>query len=150
MLTIRPATTDDVIAALDLLAELFAPPGSQPSGYTSERGSIGFAHAIRSHDADILLAVEDGAIVGLASVYALYPSMRFGRRCWLEDLVVSAARRRRGIGHRLLDAATAWARAHGCAEVELSSAPARTDAHRFYLANGMAQSMIFHRAIEGG
>ncbi len=96
----------------------------------------------------MLLAVDEATVVGLASVYALYPSMRFGRRCWLEDLVVRAARRGQGIGGRLLAAATEWGRAHGCTELELSSAVARRDAHRFYLANGMSQSAIFHRSLD--
>src|SRR5256712_6931198 len=142
-LTIRCARPADEDAVLALFDELFDPPGRRPRGYTRERGDAGFRHALANPDADILLAVaEDGALIGLASVYVDLESIRFGRRCWLEDLVVTAARRSQGIGRRLLDAATAWARDRGCTHLLLNSAPTRTDAHRFYLATGMTQTSL--------
>lgn len=148
-MTIRCATPADEDAVLALFEELLDAPGRRPRGYTRERGAAGFRHALANPDADILLAVADGAIIGLASVYVDLESIRFGRRCWLEDLVVTAARRSQGIGRRLLDAATAWARDRGCTHLLLNSAVTRTDAHRFYLANGMTQtSLNFGREIE--
>src|SRR2546428_13155038 len=149
-MTIRWARPADEDAVLALFEELFDPPGRRPRGYTRERGDAGFRHALANPDADILLAVaEDGALIGLASVYVDLESIRFGRRCWLEDLVVTAARRSQGIGRRLLDAATAWASARGCTPLLLNSAPTPTDAHRFYLTSGVAQaSLIFCREID--
>src|SRR5439155_357266 len=98
--------------------------------------------------ADVLLALDGDTLIGLASVYAELPSIRFGRRCWLEDLVVTSSRRGQGIGRRLLEAAAEWGRAHGCVHLELSSANTRGDAHRFYLGNGMAQnSLLFGRLL---
>src|SRR2546426_6061408 len=149
-MTVRCAPPADEDSVLVLFEELFAPPGRRPRGYTHERGAAGFRHALANPDADILLAVaEDGAIIGLSSVYVDLESIRFGRRCWLEDLVVTATRRSQGIGRRLLDASTAWARERGCTHLLLNSALTRTDAHRFYLASGMAQtSLNFGREIE--
>ncbi len=144
---VRAATSADEPAVLQLLEELFDPPGWRPPGYSRERGAAGFRHAVADADADVLLAVEGGAVVGLASVYLLYPSMRFARRGWLEDLVVAARWRSQGIGRALLEAATAWARERGATELELSSAASRRDAHRFYLANGMSASQKFTRPI---
>src|SRR5438445_10339179 len=142
-MTIRCATPADEDAVLALFEELFDPPGRRPRGYTRARGDAGFRHALANPDADILLAVaEDGALVGLASVYVDLESSRFGRRCWLEDLVVAARRRSQGIGRRLLDAATVWARERGCTHLALNSAATREDAHRFYLASGMTQSSL--------
>src|SRR5213596_2217368 len=140
-MTIRCATPADEDAVLT---------GRRPRGYTRARGDAGFRHALANPGADILLAVaEDGAIIGLASVYVDLESIRFGRRFWLEDLVVTARRRSQGIGRRLLDASTAWARERGCTHLELNSAVTRTDAHRFYLASGMTQtSLNFGREIE--
>ena len=87
-------------------------------------------------------------MVGLASVYADFLSMRFGWRCWLEDLVVTSAYRSRGIGRLLLDAAAAWARERGCTHLELDSGLGRRDSHRFYLAQGLAhESLLFRRRI---
>ena len=98
-----------------------------------------------------MLTIRPAMLADEEPVLALFEelSIRFGLRCWLEDLVVTAARRGEGIGRRLLDAATDWARARGCTHLELNSAPARKDAHRFYLASGMAQSALnFSREIE--
>ncbi len=147
--SIRPATLADEPAVLDLLEELFEPPGRRPPDYTRARGAAGFRAAVERPDADVLIAVADGTIRGLATVYKDFLSLRFGWRCWLQDLVVAAAYRGAGIGGQLLDAATAWARARGCTHLELTSAAARADAHRFYLAAGMVQSSLcFARRIE--
>ncbi len=153
-LTIRPATLADEASALDLLEELFAPPGRRPPDYTRQRAQANFRRYLDSPDGDILLAEQDDTdgmdrdLLGLASVYVDLPSLRFGQRCWLEDLVVASASRGQGIGPRLLDAATDWARERGCTHLELDSGNARTDAHRFYLAQGMAQDgLVFTRNI---
>jgi GNAT superfamily N-acetyltransferase len=147
VLTVRPATVVDETPALDLLEELFAPPASRAPGYRRERAAAAFQDVVASTDGDVLLAVDDGRPVGLASVYVDLVSMRFGRRCWLEDLVVTASARNRGVGRRLLDAATEWARAHGCTHLGLVSAAARGDAHRFYVANGMDPMLHFTRPV---
>ena len=146
--TIRVATPADAPAVLDLVEELFDPPGRRPPDYTRERGAAGIHTALQRPDADVLVAVEGERLVGFASVYVDFLSIRFGWRCWLQDLVVTAARRSTGVGQRLLDVATGWARARGCTHLELSSATTRRDAHRFYLAAGMAQgSLCFSRRI---
>ena len=145
---LRAAIADDEAAVLRLIEELFEPPGRRPAGFSSERATSGFQHAVAEPHADVLLALDGEAAVGLASVYAEFPSIRFGRRCWLEDLVVTASRRGEGIGRRLLEAAIEWGRAHGCSHLELSSAVTRGDAHRFYLANGLAQdALLFGRLL---
>jgi|SRR6266545_309964 len=84
--TIRTAVLADEASVLALLEELFEPPGGFPYGYTQERGREGFRHAVSWRDADILLAVNSDLIVGMASVYKDYLSIRGGWRCWLQDL----------------------------------------------------------------
>jgi GNAT superfamily N-acetyltransferase len=147
-LTIRTATAADEDAALALIEELFKPPGARAPGYSSERGREGFRAAVESPDADVLLAAsDDGRLLGLASVYADIKSIRYGKRCWLQDLVVTADMRSSGIGKRLLDAATEWARERGCTHLELGSGIGRAGAHRFYLREGMTQGYTFQRWI---
>ena len=94
-------------------------------------------------DADVLLALDGDVIVGLASVYLDLPFIRFGKRCWLQDLAVTSSRRSEGIGGTLLDAAAAWARERGCTHLELASGAGRKDAHRFYEAQGMEGGKVF-------
>ena len=59
--------------------------------------------------------------------------------------MVDPERRSLGIGKALLDAAKAWGRERGATHLELDSAEARADAHRFYEREG-AQ----YRAISFG
>jgi GNAT superfamily N-acetyltransferase len=53
-------------------------------------------------------------------------------------LVVDEAVRSRGAGARLLDAAEAWARERGCAEMRVQSNVVRERAHTFYERHGYA------------
>ncbi len=117
-------------------------------GYTAERGRAGFKYAVHDRDADILLAAEGDLVVGLASVYADILSIRYGPRCWLQDLVVTASHRGRGIGAQLLDATSNWARDRGCTHLELGSGAGGADAHRFYVSQGMSQSYNFTKQVE--
>jgi GNAT superfamily N-acetyltransferase len=65
--------------------------------------------------------------------------VRFGRRCWVEDLAVDPERRSQGVGAALLAAAREWARRAGATHLELDSGLARADAHRFYEREGGAR-----------
>lgn len=144
-ITIRTATLADEEAVLALIEELFEPPGARAPEYTIDRGRAGFHHAVLDPAVDVLLAVNYERVVGLASVYADILSIRYGPRCWLQDLIVTKSHRSQGAGRALLDAATEWARDCGCTHLELASGAGRADAHRFYVREGMAQSYNFSR-----
>jgi GNAT superfamily N-acetyltransferase len=80
-----------------------------------------------------VIVAEDGdEVVGLLAAYLDLDSVRYGRRCWVEDLAVSPEHRSAGIGKALLDAARAWAKRHGATHLELDTGLARADAQRFY------------------
>jgi GNAT superfamily N-acetyltransferase len=68
----------------------------------------------------------------LCTAYLDLDSVRFGPRCWVEDLAVDPGTRSQGVGHALLGAARRWARDAGATHLELDTAEARTDARRFY------------------
>ena len=85
----------------------------------------------------MLIAVGDnGRIVGFITGYLDIHSVRFGYRCWVEDFAVDPQQRSSGIGKALLEAMRGWARERGATHLELDSAEARTDAHRFYEREG--------------
>src|SRR5207245_9286137 len=104
--------------------------------------------AVRDPAADVTLAVDRDTIAGLASVYADILSIRYGPRCWLQDLVVTKSYRSKGAGKALLSAATDWAHDRSCTHLELASGAGRKDAHRFYLREGMSQSYNFSRQVK--
>jgi GNAT superfamily N-acetyltransferase len=68
--------------------------------------------------------------------------VRFGQRAWVEDLAVDPQQRSRGVGKQLLDAAKEWGRSRGATHLELDSAEARADAHRFYEREGSSYRSI--------
>jgi GNAT superfamily N-acetyltransferase len=151
---VRAAEPGEEGVLVPLYEWLFAPPGSKPPSWDELRAAIALRQAIDSHDAVVLLAQnlppassasrpgavgsEQGRLVGFLTAYQDIHSVRFGYRAWVEDLAVHPDHRSQGIGKALLDAAKAWARERGATHLELDSAEARTDAHRFYEREGAA------------
>ncbi len=111
---------------------LFEPPGSRPPSWDPRRAERALKEAIEDPASNVLVAEDDGELVGLCTAYLELNSVRYGQRCWVEDLAVHPERRSRGIGDALLDAAQDWARARGATHLELDTGLARTDAQRFY------------------
>ena len=62
------------------------------------------------------------------------------RKLYVDDLVTTAGARSGGVGHALLAALEAKARAAGCTVLDLDSGVQRFDAHRFYLRERMVIS----------
>lgn len=133
---IRAAELSDVQALIAAYEWLFAPPGSVPPAWDERRAAVALKQAIESHDAAVLVAEVEGTLVGFVTGYLDLHSVRFGYRCWVEDFAVHPSRRSRGVGKLLLDAVRGWARERGATHLELDSADARTDAHRFYEREG--------------
>jgi GNAT superfamily N-acetyltransferase len=142
---IRPARAEDVEQVVAGYEWLFAAPGSVPATWDPLRAAERLRAAIAGEGSEVLVAVVDGAVAGLCTIYDDIDSVRFGRRAWVEDLAVDPERRSQGIGKALLDAAKQWAREHGASHLELDSADARVDAHRFYEREGAA-----HRSVAFG
>jgi GNAT superfamily N-acetyltransferase len=136
--SVRAAQPAEVERVLGMYEWLFAPPGSVPPGWDPERARVALAEAIEADASVILVAEHRGELLGFASAYLELNSVRFGRRCWVEDLAVSPEHRSQGVGKALLDAAKDWARERGATHLELDSGEARTDAHRFYEREGPA------------
>jgi len=64
-------------------------------------------------------------------------------KLYVDDLVTAEDARSRGVGQGLLAALTQKATDAGCSVLDLDSATHRTDAHRFYMREGLAISS-FH------
>jgi GNAT superfamily N-acetyltransferase len=136
MAKVREAVPGEVERVLGMYEWLFAPPGSLPPQWDPERAREAIADAIADPSAAVLVAEHRGELLGLCTAYMDLLSVRYGQRCWVEDLAVSPGHRSQGVGKKLLDAAKRWARERGATHLELDSSDARADAHRFYEREG--------------
>jgi GNAT superfamily N-acetyltransferase len=109
-----------------------------PPRWDPERARRALARTISADDSTLLVAEDGPDLLGFASCYLDLDSVRFGLRCWVEDLAVSPVHRSQGVGKALLDAAKEWGRGRGATHLELDSGEARADAHRFYEREGPA------------
>jgi GNAT superfamily N-acetyltransferase len=149
MVTIRQALPGEEPVIRSMYEWLFAPPGSQPRQWDPDAALERLHEAIVSPRSTILVAEDGEALVAFCTVYVEFSSVRFGRRCWVEDLAVDPERRSLGTGAALLAAAKEWARRAGATHLELDSGLARVDAHRFYeREGGTRQSYTFGWDLE--
>jgi GNAT superfamily N-acetyltransferase len=136
MTKVREALPTEVERVLGMYEWLFAPPGSVPPHWDADHARAAIAQAIEDPGSAVLVAEHRGDLLGLCTAYIDMNSVRFGPRCWVEDLAVSPDHRSQGVGKALLDAAKDWARERGATHLELDSGDARKDAHRFYEREG--------------
>jgi GNAT superfamily N-acetyltransferase len=130
---IRAAREDEADAVLAMYAWLFEAPGYTPRWWDEKRARDALTEAILAESSTILVAESStGDLVGVASAYLDLNSVRFGMRCWVEDLAVDPSRRSVGVGQAPLEAAKAWARERDATHIELDTGLARKDAQRFY------------------
>jgi GNAT superfamily N-acetyltransferase len=129
---IREARSGEEGELLAAYEWLFASPGARPASWDPERASTALAEAIASPEAAVLVADDGSGMAGICTAYLDLNSVRYGRRCWVEDLAVRPDARSGGIGGALLDASADWARGHGASHLELDTGLARSDAQRFY------------------
>ena len=136
MTEVREAREDELRAVLKMYEWLFEPPASRPDAWDEERATEALSEALRSDHSTVLVADHEQRLIGVCTAYLDLHSVRFGPRCWVEDLAVDPARRSAGVGSALLEAARGWARERGATHLELDTAEARTDAQRFYEREG--------------
>jgi len=134
--TIREAEAGEEERILPMFEWLFAAPGSVPPGWDPGDAERPLAETIAGSDSVVLVAEDGERMVGFCTAYMTIESVRFGRRCWVEELVVDPGRRSQGIGAALLAAARRWAADRKATHLKLDSGIARVDAHRFYEQEG--------------
>jgi GNAT superfamily N-acetyltransferase len=141
-ISVRAAQEADLPALLALYAQLH--PGDPPLPATAALPIWAEIGAQRGRA--ILLAESAGVPAGTADCTVLPNLTRGGRPFMLvENVVVAAHQRRRGVGAALLDAAVARAQAAGCYKAQLLSRTDRSDAHSFYEACGFTPAAHGYR-----
>jgi GNAT superfamily N-acetyltransferase len=133
---IRLATENDVQAAFRLMTDLGYPD------VELERFTRAY-HAVLVHPAMLLIVAEDEneEVIGLASI-SNRPQLRLtGNLVTIDEFVVAADARGKGVGRELLNAAIAMANKLGARRLELETNRARESYRReFYVKNGFIEA----------
>jgi len=108
-----------------------APPALTPEGFAASH--LGAEAAMK-----LLLAEQDGVVVGLASWTVVHELYSGGAGLYISDLVVDGAVRGEGVGRALMEMVQAWARAAGIRKLGWDVWHANASAMAFYEALGAA------------
>jgi GNAT superfamily N-acetyltransferase len=92
---------------------------------------IGEAPGGDSPSAHVLLAWDDGELVGFASYSFLWPAVRLTRSLYLKELYVAEAARRKGVGKLLMRRVYLVAVQEDCSRVEWTTDRENGDAQPF-------------------
>ena len=134
-LRVRPATSGDVPAMVDLVHELARYERAEHECGLDAAGLdaalFGDRPALFGHVAEI-----EGEVVGLALWFLSFSTWRGVHGIYLEDLVVTPARRGHGVGRELLRALARECVRRGYARLEWSVLDWNTPAIDFYRALG--------------
>lgn len=103
-----------------------------------DRGEIPkewFEELIASPYHDMLIAVEDDKIIGIATL-SIHMGPIIRKNAYLEDFVTDQTVRGKGIGSALWDAMLDWAKEKGCHNLEFTCGNGREASQQFYKNHG--------------
>jgi GNAT superfamily N-acetyltransferase len=145
--SVRKAVAGEQRAILPLYDWLFAEPGRRPANWDAESALSALQSAVEGGRSAVFVAEMTGesGFIGFCTAYLDLLSVRYGARCWVEDLAVAPDRRTRGVGDLLLDSVEIWAAGNGATHLELDTGPARTDAQRFYRSRKPAAESLCYQ-----
>ena len=138
---INLATVSDTPALSALLSILFTQEAEfQPDTVAQQRG----LNAILSDPAlgEILVARQNGQIVGMVNVLYSISTALGARVALLEDMVVAPAMRGSGLGSQLIAAAIKHAKQRGCLRITLLTDADNYAAQAFYQKQGFEKSSM--------
>jgi ribosomal protein S18 acetylase RimI-like enzyme len=135
-INIRQAGTADIPALVGLLRQLFSiEQGFEPD---PDKQARGLALLLDSSQAQVFVAEQAGRVVGMLSVQILVSTAQGGPVGLVEDVVVDAACRGRGIGEAMLGHLRQWAVQRGLSRLQLLADRDNSRALAFYRRQGWA------------
>lgn len=132
---IRPATVADVATIAELIRALASYENLSESVVLDEDRLREHLFGARPF-AEVLVAEEDGVVVGFALFFHNYSTFLGRPGIYLEDLFVRPEHRRRGHGKALLTAVARLASERGCGRLEWSVLDWNEPAIAFYRSLG--------------
>lgn len=131
---IRKAVPADIDAMSMLLAQLFSIEQDFRPDNTKQRS--GLEKLLAAPDAYAIVAEEQGAVVGMASLQLLISTAEGGRCGLIEDVVVDEPCRGRGVGNALMSHLLQWAGGKGLTRLQLLADRENQPALGFYQGLG--------------
>ncbi len=133
---------------LDLLVPLFDRYRQFYEQPSDAEGARAFLQArLGANESVVFLAyreVEDGLVgLGFTQLYPYFSSVRMRTLWLLNDLYVDQHARQQGVGQALMEAAHAWGKETGAAEITLATARDNHTAKRLYEALGYVKEEAF-------
>lgn len=117
MITIRPGVMADLDRLTALLQVLFAIEADFACDEARQRR--GLALMLASPATCVLVAEADGQVIGMATGQTTISTAEGGPALLVEDVVVEADWRGKGLGRRLMSALGEWANARGIGRLQL-------------------------------
>lgn len=114
---------DDIHKVARLVAQL------DPSARVSE-----FTYLAAQHDGFVYKEYDGDNLVGLGSIFPRQTMLR--KQAVVEDMIVSASQRGKGLGRKILNELVLWAKSNGVEVIELTSHPSRVAANELYKKYG--------------
>ncbi len=133
---IRLAVSADQLEIYSLICAL------EETSFPQEMFAWGFYTMLSSASHLLLVAEEEGQIIGLLHLRMEFQLHHCGTVAEIIELIVSREVRSKGIGAALLKAAREQAIQHHCIQFEVTSNQKRKQAHRFYQREGLEQTHI--------
>jgi GNAT superfamily N-acetyltransferase len=133
-LRIRSADPADLTVLVRLLGDLFSIEADFAADAARQR--IGLTLLMADRRAAVLVAVWGGAVVGMVTGQLVVSTAEGGLSALVEDLVVDAPRRKKGVGRALLAAIEGWAESRGATRLQLLADRENAPALAFYEREG--------------
>lgn len=135
------AVRSDLSALCELLSILFAQEVEfQPNKEAQEKGLLALIDA--PENGHVLIAREEGKIIGMVCVLYTISTALGARVAFLEDMIVAPEGRGKNVGSELLAYALDFAKGQGCQRITLLTDQDNTGAHRFYEKQGFTRSTM--------
>jgi GNAT superfamily N-acetyltransferase len=150
MITYRPAASSDLAQVVALLCEIMDSHGVAPPDSASLSATVSAILATTDHL--ILVAEEDGQLIGMCALIFSMSTWSASPVCELQDVLVTRDHRRTDVGRGLFESAQKIARARDCTRLFLLAEYWNLEAHAFYRSLGLTEKtcLYFERDLGPG
>jgi N-acetylglutamate synthase-like GNAT family acetyltransferase len=137
---IRQAKQADIDGMAQLLSQLFSIEADFV--VDEEKQRRGLQMLLDAMGAYVLIAEEQGSVIGMATVQVLVSTAEGGYVGLVEDVVVDSGYRDKGVGAAMLDGLRSWAQDNGLTRLQLAADKDNKSALEFYAGKGWEQTNL--------